>query len=92
MFSQSVPSGSWVTRQGDRRDTHRGLPPSELKEGEREGWGWRDSWQGTVLRLLFCEEGRRSIPEAGCTLVPIIHFSWTLWRFNLIYGGNWSTE
>lgn len=51
-----------------------------------EGWGWQDSSGGTVLRLLFCEEGHRSSPEAGCTSVPIIHFSWTLWRFNLSMG------
>lgn len=29
MFPQSVPEGSWVTRQSDRRETHRGFCPHQ---------------------------------------------------------------
>lgn len=28
----------------------------------------------SVLRLIVCEEGHRSCPEAGCASVPIIPF------------------
>lgn len=45
-FPRSVSAGSWVTRQGDRRERHRGFAsPSELVQEEKVGWDQRDSWE-----------------------------------------------
>lgn len=46
-FPRSAPGGSWVTGQGDWEGNTQGFcPPSELEQGEEEGWGRRDSWEG----------------------------------------------